>query len=133
MPAWTTTFRLAVSGRLSKYSTASMLAGTATCVPEREPKSTVMEALSETIGPPVPDNSTVCGLPVPPSVKLSKATRDPAAVGLKLTATVQDAPAARLVPQVLLAMEKSPGSVLVKAMLEIETVDEPLLCSVTVC
>src|SRR4051794_12495144 len=42
------------------------------------------------------------------------AARDPVAVGAKLTATVQLAPAARLAPQVLLPSTKSSGLVPVK-------------------
>lgn len=69
------------------------------------------EALPEVDEPPVPVNATVCGLPVPESVKLSVALRAPDAAGLKITEAEQLADAATLVPQVLLEMLKSPASV----------------------
>ena len=53
---------------------------------------------------PVPVSETDCGLFVAESVKLSNAVRAPAAVGLKTIDAVQLAEAARLAPQVLLAM-----------------------------
>ena len=60
---------------------------------------------------PVPESEIDCGLPAAESVKLSVAVRVPATVGLKLIDAVQFAPAARLVPHVLLAMLKSPAFV----------------------
>jgi hypothetical protein len=61
--------------------------------------------------PPVPQpvSATVCGLPPSESLKLNVAVREPGAVGPKSRFTVQLADAARLAPQVLLYMEKSPG------------------------
>jgi hypothetical protein len=59
--------------------------------------------------PPAPESETFCGLFVAESVKLNVAVRVPVAVGLKTMDAVQFAEAARLVPQVLLAMLKSPA------------------------
>ena len=67
----------------------------------------------------------VCGLLVPESVKLRVAVRVPAALGLNTMVALQAELAAKLVPQVLLEMTKSPGSVLVTAMLLIGTAVVP--------
>jgi hypothetical protein len=61
--------------------------------------------------PPVPERAAVCGLLVAESETVSVAARDPLTVGLNETETVQLADAARLVPQDLLEMRKSPGFV----------------------
>src|SRR3954447_20285002 len=119
-PAFARRFLLAASGRLSKYCAPITAGGMTICVPDLEPKSTVMEGVFAVLGFPVPDNVTVCGLFEAASVALNKATRVPVAVGLNASVTVHDAPAPRLVPQVLLEMTKSPGSVLVIAILEME-------------
>jgi hypothetical protein len=66
---------------------------------------------------PVPVSATVCGLPVPESVKLSVADRDPLAVGLNTTDAEQLAAAARLDPHDLLEMLKSPPLLPLIAML----------------
>jgi hypothetical protein len=58
---------------------------------------------------PAPERVTFCGLPLPESAKLSVAVRVPDTDGLNTTLTVQLAAAARLEPQVLLEMAKSPG------------------------
>ena len=89
-----------------------------------------MDAANTVRGPPSPDAATVCGLLVAPSVIVNKATRVPIAVGLKTSVTVHDAPAANVAPQVFFEMLKSPGSVLVRAMLLIGTAAEPMLVSV---
>jgi len=92
------------------------------------------EALADPpVVPPVPFpvSVMVCGLPVAESVKLSVAARAPAVVGAKTTLTVQLAEAARLAPQVLLKIAKSPGLAPVKAMLPIVIDDVPLLARVT--
>ena len=60
---------------------------------------------------PDPDKVTICGLPLPESANDSVAVRVPLAVGLKTTLAEQLAEAARLVPQVLLLMAKSPALV----------------------
>ena len=57
---------------------------------------------------PEPESVTVCGLPVPESANDKVALRVPLAVGLNTTLAVQVADAARLLPQVLLLMAKSP-------------------------
>jgi len=49
---------------------------------------------------PMPLSATFCGLPLALSVMLSAAVRVPDAVGLKVTLTVQLAPAANELPQV---------------------------------
>jgi len=49
---------------------------------------------------PVPDSVTVCGLPLPVSLKLRVAVRLPVVVGAKTILTVQLADAPKLVPQV---------------------------------
>ena len=56
---------------------------------------------------PVPVSDTFCGLLEAESVSVSVPVRVPPAVGVKVTLTVQLAPAARLLPQLLLC-EKSP-------------------------
>jgi hypothetical protein len=50
---------------------------------------------------PVPLRATLCGEPVASSVIVILAVRVPAAVGVKVTEIVQLAPAATLVPQLL--------------------------------
>lgn len=80
---------------------------------------------------PVPDNETLCGLPLALSVMLTLAVRLPVAVGLKMTLMEQFAPAATLAPQVLVC-EKSPLFVPVMAMLEMVSVAVPVLDSVTI-
>ncbi len=79
---------------------------------------------------PVPASGTVCGLSEALSVMVTAAARLPDAAGVKLTLTVQLAPAATLVPQVLLSL-KSPLFVPVMAILEIVRVAVPLFVSVT--
>jgi hypothetical protein len=85
-----------------------------------------MDAACAVLGSPVPDSATVCGLLIAPSVIVNKATRVPIAVGLKASVIVHDVPAPKLVPQVLLKMLKSPGSVLVRAILKIDIAVEAL-------
>jgi len=58
---------------------------------------------------PEPDSATVCGLPEPESANDSVAVRVPLTVGLKTTLAEQLADGARLVPQVLPLIAKSPG------------------------
>jgi hypothetical protein len=68
-----------------------------------------------TAAEPVPLRLTVCGLFAALSVKVREPLRVPVVVGEKVTPTAQFAPAAMLVPQVLLAMAKSPvAAMLVK-------------------
>lgn len=57
---------------------------------------------------PVPLRLTFCGLPEALSVKVSAPEAVPVAVGVNVTPTLQLAPAARLVPQVLPAIAKGP-------------------------
>ena len=78
--------------------------------------------------PPVPVRATVCGLPVALSEMVSEPERAPAAVGVKVTVSVQEAFAATLVPQ-LLVCEKSPEAVA----LLIVRAEVPVFFSVTVC
>ena len=89
-----------------------------------------MDAVTSARGPPVPDTAIVCGLLVALSVVVNNATRVPIAFGLKTSVMVHDAPAPNSVPQVLLEMLKSPGSVLVITMLLIVIAAEPLFINV---
>lgn len=61
-----------------------------------------------TAAEPVPLRLTVCGLVAVLSVSVSVPLSVPVVSGAKVTLTEQLAPAAMLVPQVLLAMAKSP-------------------------
>lgn len=79
---------------------------------------------------PVPVSGTFCGLVLDVSVKANVAVRVPIAVGLKRIAAVQPAEAARLVPQVLPEMLKSPLSVPEIAMLLMLIDPVPLLVRV---
>ena len=63
---------------------------------------------------PVPVSATVCGLPAAPSTSESVPVRAPVAVGVKLTATAQLAPAASVVPQLWAAL-KSPEAVMLES------------------
>ncbi|HEY1577537.1 MAG TPA: hypothetical protein VGF82_10755 [Terracidiphilus sp.] len=81
---------------------------------------------------PVPESATVCGLPLPVSETLRVAERDPLALGLNVTDTLQVAEAARLDPQVLLEMTKSPAFVPLTTTLLIVIVELVLLLSVAV-
>lgn len=66
---------------------------------------------------PRPERATACGLLLSESLKFRIAVRVPVAAGPKMIFTVQVAAGARVVPQVLLKMEKSPGFVPLKLML----------------
>jgi hypothetical protein len=70
--------------------------------------------VGETVsGPePVPVKGTVCGLFGPSAAKVSAPKRLPRAVGENVTPTKHDALAATLAPQVLLAIAKSPVTVM---------------------
>jgi hypothetical protein len=80
---------------------------------------------------PVPERATVCGLPLPVSVKFRVAVRLPLALGPNNTFTVQFAEAARLVPQVLVKIVKSAALVPEVAMLLIVIAAVPLFVRVT--
>ena len=75
------------------------------------------DAVPELLLVPVPDTATDCGLLDAVSEKFKAAVRAPDVVGLKTTVTVQLAEAARLPPQVLAEMLKSPAFAPVKPML----------------
>jgi hypothetical protein len=77
---------------------------------------------------PVPLRLAVRGLPTPLSVTVTVPLRDPVVVGLKVTVIGQLAPAARVVPQVLV-WAKSPLAVIDV----IVSSSVPVLLSVTVC
>jgi hypothetical protein len=94
--------------------------------------SGVVGSISNADGPE-PESATVCGLPVPESAKDSVAVRVPLAVGLNTTLAEQAADAARLVPQVLLLMAKSPALAPPMAMLLIVTEAFVPLVRVAVC
>ena len=78
-----------------------------TCAADEEPTwvevkaRLVGERLTTGTPTPVPVSATVCGEPVTLSAKLSEAEAAPTAEGLKVIETVQEAPAASDVPQVL--------------------------------
>src|SRR5438270_9123469 len=74
---------------------------------------------------PVPFNDAVCGLPLAESVMVSVPVRAPDCDGVKLTLTVQLAPAARLAEQ-LLVSAKSPFA----AIPLIVSAEPPLLVTV---
>ena len=80
---------------------------------------------------PVPVSATVCGEPVALSAKPSEAVSVPAAMGLKVTETVQDPPAARF-PQLLVWVNEEglepPVIMLVRV-----SAAFPVFLSVTVC
>jgi len=61
---------------------------------------------------PVPIRLTVCGLLAASSVNVNVPVRAPMAVGENVTPTLHDVPAEMLVPQVLLAIAKSPLGVM---------------------
>ena len=82
---------------------------------------------------PEPDNVTSCGLPLAESEIVNVAVRGPAALGLKRMPMVQLLDPGRLDPHVLLATEKSAGSVPAIATAPMEIVVVPSICNVTVC
>jgi hypothetical protein len=88
---------------------------------------------SVTAGVPVavPVSATVCGLPAALSVMATAAVRVPVTVGVNVTETVQEALAARLVPQVVVRA-KSPLFVPVTTMLLIVITALPVFVIVTV-
>jgi len=77
-----------------------------------------------------PLSATICGLLLAPSVKATFALREPATVGRKRIVAVQLAPAARLVPQVLVEIRKSDAFVPPTVMLLIASAEDPLFVSV---
>jgi hypothetical protein len=79
----------------------------------------------------VPESATVCGLPEALSVRLTLAVNDPLATGVKVTLMAQLAPAATLVPQLLLS-PKSLGFVPASAMLLTLRAALPVLLKVMV-
>ena len=85
------------------------------------------DALPEAAAP-VPARATVCGLLVALSVKVSIALREPVALGVNAMLAVQLADAARLVPQVLLEIEKSAAFVPeIATLLMVIEVERPLV------
>jgi hypothetical protein len=81
----------------------------------------------------VPDRFTFCGLPLPESENESVAVRVPLDAGLKTTLAEQLAFVARLVPQVVLLIAKSPAFVPLIATLLIEIVALVPFVSVADC
>jgi hypothetical protein len=79
--------------------------------PTRVPAKVRLAGLAATTAGalPKPVRAIVCGLPLSESLKFSSAVRVPVAVGPNTIFAVQLAPAASVVPQVLLKTEKSPG------------------------
>jgi hypothetical protein len=89
-------------------------------------------AVTDPVGAlPRPDNATLCGLLLVESLKLSVALRGPDAVGPNTMVAVQELDAARVVPQDLLKMEKSPGLAPLIVMPFMVMAVEPALVSVT--
>src|SRR5690348_4786316 len=80
----------------------------------------------KTYGVPFPINPAVCGLPPLLSLTPTCAVRDPVVVGVNVTWTTQWAPAARVLPQLVISA-KSPGLGPASVMLEMLTVVVPLL------
>ena len=78
----------------------------------------------------VPCRSTDCGLPAALSVNTSEPSRIPLASGLKVTATVQVAPAASEAGQALLEIRKSAWSFPLMAILVIDTAVVPVFFTV---
>ena len=79
----------------------------------------------------MPDTGTACGLPPPSLLIIREAVRLPTAAGVKVTLTVQLAPAAKLLPQVLLLWEKSPASAPMKVICQRLTTVLPSLLITT--
>jgi hypothetical protein len=79
---------------------------------------------------PKPLTATVWGLLLAPSLKMMLATREPATVGLNRMVAEQLAPAARLVPHVLVEIRKSAAFVPPMTMLLIVIDEAPLLVRV---
>ena len=86
--------------------------------------------LRQNVYVPVPATLTFCGLAPPLSVTESVAVRFPVADGVNVTVIEQLAPAATLVPQVLVSA-KSAAFVPVKEMPVMLTATLPLLLNVT--
>src|SRR5215471_12516875 len=76
---------------------------------------------------PVPVKATVCGLVGALSLNVNVPLRTPIRVGVKVTLTVQLAPGATVVPQVLLPMVKSPLMLILLTL----SVPAPVFVSVT--
>jgi hypothetical protein len=77
---------------------------------------------------PLPVKLADCGLPCALEVTVIAPVLVPVAVGKKLTLIVHAAPAARLVPQLLLSRKSPLGT-----MLEIVKIAPPVLLSIMVC
>ena len=80
---------------------------------------------------PLPARATVCGLFPAASLKVRVAVREPVAVGLNVILTVQLADPARLAPQVLVAIAKSPAFAPERTTLVMAMAVVPPLVSVT--
>jgi len=81
---------------------------------------------------PVPVNAAVCGEPAALSAMVTVAERLEAAVGVNVTVTAQEEPAASVDPQVP-PVEKEPAFAPVRLMLEIFRVALPVLETVMLC
>ena len=79
---------------------------------------------------PNPVSPTTCGLLLAPSVNITLALREPAAVGLNAIVAEQLAPAAKLAPHVLLEIKKSAAFAPPTAMLLIAIEAEPVFVRV---
>jgi hypothetical protein len=93
----------------------------------------LVDAVPPEVLAPVPESATVCGLLLDVSETVNVAARAPVTLGLNAMETLQLAEAARLVPQVLLEIRKSPGSAPVMATLLIVMDELDPFLSVVVC
>jgi hypothetical protein len=81
---------------------------------------------------PTPDRETVVG-DWPESINTRLACRVPATVGAKIRSAAQLEPASSVLPQVLLAIEKSPAAAPESAISRMLIADDPAFVSVTAC
>lgn len=125
---------------MPEIAAAPLLARVTVCIGLVEPRFVALKESDEglTVAElcatvPVPERETVSGDWPELSVNIRLAWRVPAAVGAKTKVAVQLEPPARVAPQVLLAIRKSPASGPERAMLLILIAAEPPLVSCTVC
>ena len=95
------------------------------------PKASDVGVKDATGACPVPVSDTLFGLLAAFVVNVRFADLAPPAAGVKTTLTVQPFVAGRELPQLELEIEKSPGFVPVKAMLEIASVPVPVFVRFT--
>jgi hypothetical protein len=101
------------------------------CVALRLTAVGLMETAGAPAAVPVPESTAICGLPAALSVTTNAAVRTPVAVGLKVSETMQLALAAKVAPQLLDAMAKSPALVPPRAMPLMFNIAPPVFPMVT--